>query len=201
MKKFLILSLVTISTIMLTGCGTNSSNKSGNQTGKSSQIESCPNCVFAFYDGAKYYGENGSILTEYTNDYTTLKDKDGKQRKFFLGHILDKDGKIEKGFACGINNEKPFCIEGNKTYKEVISELKKVFGDSNCNEIDSEYTCVGDIAVDLIVDEDDNLNGLELMLMENLDSMKSKCFKVVDIGYHKSSNTYMMLSSDNWCGV
>lgn len=80
-------------------------------------IPSCPGCVFAYYTSIKYIkGTEGKTdnqikiddIENKTRDYTTLN------RNAFLGHILDSEGKIERAFACGIYNDKPFCIEGTK---------------------------------------------------------------------------------------
>ena len=144
MRKFLILSLITISILMLTGCG--SSDKK--QNGASIDENDCKNCVFAFYTEEKQYGENGDILTEYTKDYTTLKDENGNQRKRFLGHILDKDGKILRGFACGIKEDKVFCIEGSKdgsTYESNKQILKKIYGEEKFSQYGSYIECYDDV--------------------------------------------------------
>ena len=122
MKKILILSLITLSTIVLTGC-TNKDNS------ESTSVEGCEGCVYSFYTDRKSYGENGSTLTEYTKDYKTLKDGNGKKRVVFLGHVLDENGKIKKAYVCGINNNKVICVDGAKPYDKLLSELKKTYGE------------------------------------------------------------------------
>jgi hypothetical protein len=71
-----------------------------------------PKCVYAYYTEEKNYAENASTLTGYTSDYTELLDENDEPRKVFLGHRLDKDGKIARGFACGIKDDNVYCIEG-----------------------------------------------------------------------------------------
>ena len=100
-------------------------------------IASCPGCVFAYYTDWLTYTDsdssghqlNRSTLNEYTNDYTTLK-KNGVQRKYFLGHILDSNNVIQRGFVCGIKNyglatEKAFCIEGTVNGYDHVDNILK----------------------------------------------------------------------------
>lgn len=122
MKKILILSLIALTTIVLTGC-TNKDNS------ESTSVEGCEDCVYSFYTDRKSYGENGSTLTKYTKDYTTLKDNAGKKRQVFLGHILDENGKIKKAYVCGINNNKVICIDGTRSFDELLSEFTKKYGE------------------------------------------------------------------------
>lgn len=203
MSKTFLLSLLSIAFLIFTGCSMSSNNTTGgknnNQVG-GNQIDSCPNCVYAFPNTVdiQYYGENGSILKDYTNDYTTLKDSNG-QRKYFLGYVLDSGNKIKKGYGCGINNNKPFCIDGSSTYKEVKQKLKEIFGSENCEEIDSEIACKGDIAVMAVTDDENTFNGLEIIFLDSIESLKGSCVKMVDIGHNKLTNQYMMVASDNYC--
>jgi hypothetical protein len=64
-----------------------------------------------------------------------------------LGHILN-GSKIDRGFACGINNGKVFCIEGThdgSKYEDNVQVLRNVFGDINCKEDDYFIFCKDDI--------------------------------------------------------
>ena len=99
-------------------------------------IRSCPgsDCVYAFYTAWTWYsGNNVATLSNYTSDYTTLK-KNDTQRYAFLGHILDDDDKILRAYACGIKNNKVFCIQGStdgSTYQDSTNIMNGVFGPYN----------------------------------------------------------------------
>ena len=132
-------ALFVILPLLLIGCGIKTEKIIG-----SNQIESCPNCVFSFYDGGKQYGEKGSILNDYTNNYKTLKYDEINQRRFFLGHILDDNKKILRGFACGIENGKAFCLEGTNDgskYQDNIEILKEIYGQEKCEQFDDYIIC------------------------------------------------------------
>ena len=112
-------------------------------------IDSCENCAFSFYneESSKQYGTN-KTLKDYTYDYKELKTTTGESRKMFLGHILE-NGKIKRGFACGINNENVFCIEGTRDgskYEDNVDILRRIFGDDNCEEDDYFIICKDDIS-------------------------------------------------------
>ena len=96
-----------------------------------------PNCVYSYYVTTNvipqlYYADNGtntrSTLSEYTTDYTTLKDTNDNQRSYFLGYILDNNDKITRGFVCGIKNmgeptERVFCLEGTTDDSKYTNNL------------------------------------------------------------------------------
>lgn len=91
-----------------------------------------------YTEGNKYYGENASILTEYTKDYKELKYEDGSQRTFFLGYKLDDNNKIIKAYTCGLYNNKLFCLEpGKENIDKNKKILKDIFGSEKCYEFDS----------------------------------------------------------------
>ena len=138
MKKNLVVCLLVL-TILLTGCD----NK------KINNIESCENCVFAYYDVQRQYGIEGNLLEEYTKDYTTLK-ADGVQINKFLGHILDENGVIVRGFACGINKGQPFCLEGSiddSLYEQNKEVLKKVYDEDKCVDAETSFQCNDELYV------------------------------------------------------
>ena len=155
MKKILIISLVVISTIMLSGCGIgNNSSDNGEKINTqfkkkeevTKKIDTCPNCVYALYTSAEYinYRDNYyGILPDYHKDYTELKYIDtGEQIPYFLGHELDNNGKVVKSYACGIDDNKVFCLEGSKdenAYEKNKKILKEIFGEENCEEKDMDY--------------------------------------------------------------
>ena len=61
--------------------------------GANFELINCKNCVFTIFYDDRYYG---SVVSEYTKDFKTLKDKYGCQRRRFLGFILDSSNKINK---------------------------------------------------------------------------------------------------------
>lgn len=70
--------------------------------------------VFAFFqkkDGIKTFGD---VLENYTTDYTTIKRKDGTQRRVFLGFKLDENNRILRAYACGIYKGTLFALEGSQ---------------------------------------------------------------------------------------
>ncbi|MBR3146270.1 MAG: hypothetical protein IKF47_03290 [Bacilli bacterium] len=115
-------------------------------------VRSCPgsDCVYAFYTAwTMYTGNNVATLSNYTSDYTTLK-KDGVQRYAFFGHILDENDKILKAYACGIKDNKVFCIQGSNdgsTYQRASGILNNLFGPYNsttqlgCNPGSNNLVC------------------------------------------------------------
>ena len=71
-------------------------------------IASCPGCKF-FYTNYNYIG--GNIPEDVVDDYTVLT---SGGRLVFLGMVesTTNPGKIGRGYVCGIENDKPFCLEG-----------------------------------------------------------------------------------------
>lgn len=70
--------------------------------------------VFAFFqkkDGIKTFGD---VLENYTTDFTTIRKKDGKQRRVFLGFKLDENNRILRAYACGIYKGTLFALEGSQ---------------------------------------------------------------------------------------
>ncbi len=70
--------------------------------------------VFAFFqkkDGIKTFGD---VLENYTTDYTTIRKKDGTQRRVFLGFKLDENNRILRAYACGIYKGTLFALEGSQ---------------------------------------------------------------------------------------
>lgn len=161
MKKFCLMFLIAL--LCMTGCSlsnkeTENSNGeeketiSNNTNEEIKSIESCPGCVFAFYnhDNRKFiYGTNNGMnenlsVDEYTKDYISLVEKTGK--KYFLGHILDANGNVLRSFSCGIEDSIPFCIEGSldgNKYSSNVDILNTIYG--NCNASSSTYgsSCSG----------------------------------------------------------
>ena len=117
--------------------------------------DSCPNCVYSYYEENKRYtGGDRTVLTEYVNNYNELVDTNGNPRNRFLGHILDSEGKIERGFVCGIEKGYFFCIEGytdGSKYETNKELLKNIFTETSCVE-DNGYKCSGDIIAEISLD-------------------------------------------------
>jgi len=112
-----------------------------------------PECVYAYYTDQKtYIGDNRSTLTGYTNDYTTLLDGNNEQRQVFLGHILDSNDKIKRGFACSLVGGDVSCMEGTNTNKKydmnrTVALIYNYYNPEQgyvrigCNEMDT--SCIG----------------------------------------------------------
>lgn len=161
MKKFCLMFLIAL--LCMTGCSlsnkeTENSNGeeketiSNNTNEEIKSIESCPGCVFAFYnyDNRKFIfgtnnGTNERLLTdEYTKDYIDLVERTGK--KYFLGHILDSNGNVLRSFSCGIEGTIPFCIEGStdgSKYSSNINILNEIYHDCNASSSIYDSSCSG----------------------------------------------------------
>ena len=120
-------------------------------------IETCPGCVFAWYSSSEIkwikdsgYGENEAsgnnklTASEYYEDYTKLVEETGKN--YFLGHVIDDNNYIIKSYACGIENNKAFCLErtsdGSK-YSSNVDILNSIFLNCNASASSSESYCTG----------------------------------------------------------
>lgn len=130
MKKIVLSLLIVLSLFLLTGCN---------------KVEGCDDCVYSRYIEPKIIKEK---LSEYKKNYKNVKDK------VFIGHVLDKNNKIKKLYVCGIDGNKVFCLEGNykgSKYKENKKILNKIYGDKNCDELETSdgktYTCSDELSV------------------------------------------------------
>ena len=182
MKKLAIIGLTTILLFGVVGC-----DKKENKTEEEDivitdggKIKTCKGCVFAYYETEKAYGGNGDILEEeeYTDDYSKLKDENGKQRRRFVGHILDEEGRIIKAYACGIENDKSFCLEGLSSdlrYDINKEILLNVFGQDKCKDVNHGFAC------DDVISATANDGGTVTVKTNNYCSVNSngkmKCFK------------------------
>ena len=105
------------------------------------------------------YGENeasgNNKLTDYYEDYSKLIEE--KEKNYFLGHIIDDNNYIIKSYACGIENNKAFCLErtsdGSK-YNSNVDTLNSVFPSCNADASASYSYCDGSD-----VNGDANSNG------------------------------------------
>ena len=143
MKKIIFLS-ISLLALVLTGCGTESVQN------KKIDVDNCKDCVFAFYNDYENYDRNATTLLEYTRDYKTLKDENGQQRKRFLGHMLDENGKILRGFSCGIENDEVFCLEGTRdgsSYESNREIIKRIYSENECKDRTTDIECRDDVYV------------------------------------------------------
>ena len=86
----------------------------------------------------------------YVNDYTLLKNEDGNQINSFLGFILNDDKKIVKGYACGIMNNNPFCLENDiNKYEEMKEMLNEIYNKKDCVEYEYDFHCYGNVNADI----------------------------------------------------
>ena len=132
MKKYLVLLLLVV---LLTGCNSNS------------KVLGCDDCVYSRFTDRKAIGEK---LDKFENDYEAVNNK------VFLGHVLDNNNKIVKGYVCAIDNGKTFCLEGNvdeNKYEANKKILSKVYNKNNCSETEADdekyYSCTGKISVSI----------------------------------------------------
>ena len=116
-------------------------------------VPSCPGCRFMqVTNGAGYiYGENGTPVADITDttsyDYNDILDR---EYPFFVG-FTEKNGKIDRGFACGVmvdkesGDETPFCIEGTSdaTRRDELVAYNRQFLTNLIGEYDDEtgYGC------------------------------------------------------------
>ncbi len=119
---------------------------------KGKDIPSCPGCVFAYNNASLNYGSNGNTISssEYKTNYEDVVASTGYD--CFLGMALDDAGKIEKAYACGIYNSKPFCIEGAENNRSAFDKnqalLIGLFGEYSgglgCVQ-QARYLCFGNV--------------------------------------------------------
>jgi len=97
-------------------------------------------------------------LTEYTNDYTSLKDSNENQRTSFLWFILDDNNKINNYYVCAIKNNEPFCIEHTWSYSTMKERINEYYAGSCVAEHDSygdesdNYNCTGEPEANIFAD-------------------------------------------------
>ena len=128
--------------------------KNGNLKNKVySMSDVCPGCVFRYSNEPRYIAGDdnnpeGAITflesSEYTNDYKLLN------KQFFLGHIIDLDGSIQRSFVCGIENNVPFCLEGGinekgaerkPIYEKNVDILNSIFKRCETHSDNNLYSC------------------------------------------------------------
>ena len=132
MKKYIVVLLLVV---FVAGCGAR------NEVVTSSEVIGCNGCVYSRFSEKKKIGDR---LDDYYEDYTKINNS------VFLGHVLNNNNEIVKGFICGTHNDKIFCLEGNvdsSKYEANKKILNEVFGENHCGEefLDggSYYDCDG----------------------------------------------------------
>ena len=150
----------TVTTIKNSG---SSSNEQGNggQSSSVPTIASCPGCKFIYTldayaivgssDEAYYSSDMPTEDNGLTNDYTTLIGEGG--HPYFLGLIesTTNPGKIGRAFACGIENDTPFCLEGYDPSKysdddsddDNVGILNTIFPECGASSSSSPANCYG----------------------------------------------------------
>lgn len=122
----------------------------------------CSNCIFTINgfsfgpsDYTKYeessdfeymystFYEEGE---DYVTDYNKIKNEEGIHRPVFLAAILNTDKSVLRGYACGVINDKAYCIEGSKDgskYKNNVKIIKEAYKDNldQCFEGLGCYSC------------------------------------------------------------
>lgn len=132
MKKIIFVLLIII---LLTGCSSNS------------KVIGCEKCVYSHFSSKKMIGDK---LDSYKKDYNDTNNK------VFLGYELDTNDKIIKGYVCGTDKGKTYCLEGNlnnSKYESNKKILDDIYNKSNCTEksYDNEkyYSCTGELTVNI----------------------------------------------------
>lgn len=157
MKKISYIFLISTLIILLTGCSLFDKKDDMNNENSNTDIDfnskviGCDDCKYAYPSTTMFLWEKDAIdeVTDYTDDYTTLKDGDGKQEYAFLG-FKNGDAK-NKVYICGIEGDKTFCLPNffgatKETFDSSVEILKNVYGEKNCEYYDGKYkiyTCRG----------------------------------------------------------
>ena len=126
-------------------------------TGLPTLAEMCPGCRYLFTKSGYNYGIDGDTLAVSATK-ANYNDAITSDRQFFLGVILsDVDhGKIERAFACGINDGLPFCIEGThdgSKYENNKIFLNRLYGPYDestyhgCSDSGSNMICFGSVVI------------------------------------------------------
>lgn len=121
-------------------------------------IPSCPDCEFMYTTNYYNYGANGTTRTKIENtDGVTLSsnynDVITETRKYFLGVKFSGD-KVEKAYACGIENDIPFCLEGYTDGSKQSANINVLNGStppifSSCSgSLGSFFYCSGSVNAD-----------------------------------------------------
>ena len=136
----------TVTTVKNSGSSSNEQNNGG-QSSSVPTIASCPGCKFIFTTSTLTIGTSEMPSTA-TDDYTDLTSGENSH-PYFLGLIesTTSPGKIGRAFACGVENDKPFCLEGYDPSKysddDNVGVLNTIFPSCNASASDSLANCDG----------------------------------------------------------
>ncbi len=104
-------------------------------------IKSCSGCKFMYTENEYWttWNTNSRVPTEMTiglyDSYLDVVANSGK--KYFLGLKLNSNNQVTRAFACGIKDDKAFCIEGTKDGAMYNSNLTLLQSESLYNN-----TCI-----------------------------------------------------------
>ena len=107
--------------------------------------EMCPGCKFIFTTSTLTIGTS-DMPSSATDDYTDWTSGENSH-PYFLGLIesTTSSGKIGRAFACGVENDTPFCLEGFDTSKWSddynVGVLNTIFPSCNASASDSDAGC------------------------------------------------------------
>jgi len=109
--------------------------------------EMCPGCKFIYTTSYLTIGTS-DMPSSATDDYTDWTSGENSH-PYFLGLIesTTSSGKIGRAFACGVENDTPFCLEGTDTSKWSddynVGVLNTIFSSCNASASDSDASCHG----------------------------------------------------------
>ena len=123
--------------------------KANNQLPKMSDM--CPECKFTFAESTLYLASSSSATVLTDDQINSLKTNwedvvISTHIKTFLGLVVNgSTKKIDRAFACSINNGVPFCIEGVKSTdsrkEEVYAANMALFQSKMLFDSDSSHAC------------------------------------------------------------
>ena len=135
----------------------------------SGTIASCPGCKYMYPFPTYNYGDNGTLLVDlvpasyfqdgdwelYYDDYNDVVQEFNDNA--FIG-FTESNGRIDKVYACGLNNGTPYCIEGSNNGNLFASNktLLQTAWNNTCTGWDSEDT---DFSIGIVCGENNYSNG------------------------------------------
>ena len=112
-------------------------------------IASCPDCEYLYTTNTYYYGASGTNRSDITETLSSnYEDVITETRKWFLGVKFENDI-ISRAYACGIENDTPFCIEGYTDGSKQganIAVLTPIFGNTCSGSEGSTFFCGGSLS-------------------------------------------------------
>ena len=136
----------TVTTIKNSGLSSNEQGNGG-QSSFAPTIESCPGCKFIYKKFRLTIGTS-DMPSSATDDYTDWTSGENSH-PYFLGLIesTSDSTKIGRAFACGIENDTPFCLEGYDPSKysddDNVGILNTIFPECGASASSSYADCEG----------------------------------------------------------